>query len=58
MITLSKVGEKYNTPTHEYILKSTDTKPTELVPNGSVCFVFDKNELYVFDGEAKEWVKI
>lgn len=36
MITLSKVGEKSNTPTHEYILKSTDTKPTELVPNGSV----------------------
>lgn len=41
--------------------KSTDTKPTEGVPNGSTFYVMDAKELgqettlYMFDADLKKW---
>lgn len=34
---------------------STDTKPTEKIPNGSVCIEIDTGAVYMFDAANKEW---
>lgn len=39
----------------EFIGKSTDTKPTEAIPNGSMYLEMDTKKLYVFDAETKTW---
>lgn len=42
--------------------KSTDTKPTEGVPNASTFYVMDAKEkgldttLYMFDADEKKWL--
>lgn len=58
MISLTKVGNIANTPTNEYMLKSTDTKPTMYVPNGSTAFEMDTGKLFVFDAETNTWLEI
>lgn len=38
--------------------KSTDTKPTEGVPNGSTFYEIDGNhDVYAFDGDTNTWIK-
>lgn len=39
-------------------LLSTDTKPTEGVPNGSACIEIDTGKKYLFDATAGEWNEI
>lgn len=42
---------------------STDTKPTDGIPNGSTFYVMDAKELgldttlYMYDADAKKWWK-
>lgn len=38
--------------------KSTDTKPTTKVPNGSTCIEVDTGKGFLFDAEGVEWVEI
>lgn len=40
----------------EYRGKSTDVKPIEGVPNGSVFWEFDKGNVYAFDAETSTWI--
>lgn len=37
---------------------STDTKPTENIPNGSVFIEIDTAKGYLFDGENKRWYEV
>ena len=55
MITLVREGNIPNTPLKEFIGKSTDTKPAEVIPNGSMYLEMDTKKLYVFDAETKTW---
>lgn len=58
-IKSSNIGEKNNLMVELRGL-STDTKPTELenglVANGSVFIEIDTQDVYIYDGENKEWV--
>ena len=36
-------------------LLSTDTKPTQGIPNGSVCIEMDTGAGFLFDAENEEW---
>lgn len=38
--------------------KSTDTKQTDRVPNGSIFFEMDTSDVYMFDGDTGTWVKL
>lgn len=42
---------------HEYVGLSTDTKPTEFVPNGSTFVEMDTKKLYAFDAANSEWLE-
>jgi len=35
--------------------KSTDTKPTEGVANGSILMEIDTGKVWIFDGEDGQW---
>ena len=37
---------------------STDTKPTELIANGSMCIEMDTGALFMFDAAGAEWKQI
>ena len=37
---------------------STDTKPTENIPNGSTCIEMDTSKKYMWDGAGKQWVEL
>ena len=37
---------------------STDTKPTELIANGSMCIEMDTGTLFMFDAAGAEWKQI
>lgn len=37
---------------------STDTKPTEKIPNGSTCIEIDTGKGYLYDAEGAEWYEI
>ena len=41
----------------EYTGLSTDTKPTENVPNGSSFYEINTKTMYVFDAENGTWIK-
>lgn len=45
-------------PTSDLRGLSTDTKPTENVPNGSTFFEMDTGDVYMFDESAQIWLKI
>lgn len=36
--------------------KSTDTKPTEGIPNGSTFTEIDTRQVFFFDGDTKTWI--
>lgn len=63
MITLTGyIGEKEpvsysNSFAAEYRGKSTDTKPTTGVCNGSEFLEMDTGDKYYFDGDASDWIK-
>lgn len=42
---------------HEYAGLSTDTKPTELVPNGSTFVEMDTQKFYAFDAANSTWIE-
>ena len=52
MVTMVKAGK-----VNEYRGKSTDTKPTEHVPNGSTFYEIDTVKLYAFDEAATSWIE-
>jgi len=63
MITvLSKELHKLSVSGNAYIFQlaclSTDTKPTDNVANGSLCFEMDTGDFYYFDETATAWAKI
>lgn len=39
-------------------LLSTDIKPIDGIPNGSVCIEMDTSKGYLFDAESEEWHEI
>ena len=41
----------------EYTGLSTDTKPTENVPNGSSFYEIDTKSMFLFDAENSTWTK-
>lgn len=41
----------------EYTGLSTDTKPTENVPNASSFYEIDTKTMFLFDGENATWVE-
>lgn len=64
MITIYNTKKNILKDNKSYILTelrglSTDTKPTEietdLIENGSVFIEIDTGNVYIFDGENKEW---
>lgn len=40
----------------EVFCKSTDTKPTEGIPNGASLTEIDTGNFYFFDGDTQQWV--
>lgn len=40
---------------YDYICKSGDTKETEEVTVNSVCWEWNTNKFYIFDGEDNGW---
>lgn len=40
----------------EVFCKSTDTKPTEGIPNGASLTEIDTGNFYFFDGDTSQWV--
>ena len=52
MVTMVSSGRVNN-----YYGLSTDEMPTVRVPNGSMFYVFDTTEVFVFDQENQEWIK-
>ncbi len=42
---------------YEFYGKSTDTKPTEKVINGSTFYEMDTKKLYMFDEEGLTWLE-
>ncbi len=45
------------TAIRHYIGKAADEKPVEGVPNGSDFYELDGNhDVYIFDGDTREWV--
>jgi len=58
MVTLDKVGGSQVTKSAQFFGKSTDTKPTEGVPNGSVFVEMDTGDGYFFDAETSTWLAV
>lgn len=63
MVTLAKIGGRYNTPLLEIRGLSTDTKPTTkiegvIVANGSTYIEIDTGNTYMFDAENGVWHNI
>ncbi len=63
MVTLAKIGGRYNTPLLEIRGLSTDTKPTTkiegmIVTNGSTYIEIDTGDTYMFDAENGVWHNI
>lgn len=56
MITLSKAAYQTQTRIDEYYGKSTDEKPTENINNGSVLYLMDTHQVYMFDADTNSWI--
>ena len=48
MVTINKYA-------YDVRCRSTDTKPTEGIPNGSTCIEIDTGKLFLFDATSGEW---
>lgn len=42
----------------DYVCKSTDTKPTDGIVNGSMCLEMDTGKFYAFDAAGEQWVEL
>lgn len=49
---------QYDNRTTEFYGKSSDTKPTNDVTNGSSFVEMDTGDVYLFDEEAGQWLKL
>lgn len=59
MITITKSTQLTNdTVLIEAICKSTDTKPTDGIANGSICLVMDSGKLYAYDEAGETWIEL
>ncbi len=57
MVTINKLGGQVNTKETEFRGKSTDTKPIDnSIPNGSIFYEMDTQNVYIYDNEAGEWI--
>ena len=54
MMTLLNPHDSFH---HKYAGLSTDTKPTDGVPNGSECREIDTSKDFRFDAEITEWLE-
>lgn len=55
---ISKIDKNDNANLQQFACLSTDTKPTELIANGSMCIEIDTGDIYMFDAAGAEWNKI
>lgn len=60
MFTIMATEENQNRvqDTHSYACLSADTKQTTGVRNGSLCIEMDTGDIYAYDEENEEWLKI
>ena len=59
MVTTNKSYQYYGgavTVKCDVFCKSTDTKPTEGIPNGASLTEIDTGNFYFFDGDTSQWV--
>ena len=57
MITVNKLGGQVNTKETEFRGKSTDTKPIDVdIPNSSVFYEIDTQNVYMYDNEEGTWI--
>lgn len=57
MWTLVRYGGKSTQNNAEFYGLSSDTKPTENVPNASVFYEMDSKVLFLFDEENSVWLQ-
>jgi hypothetical protein len=54
---MNKLGGQVNTKETEFRGKSTDTKPIDVnIPNGSVFYEMDTQNVYMYDNEENTWI--
>lgn len=59
MVTLVKIGDTYNVPIHDYIMKSSDEKPHDFrIPNGSRAYEMDTGKHFIYDVETQNWLEV
>ena len=56
MVTVNRMGGNVTQQTAELIGLSTDTKPTENIPNGSTFFEIDTMDVYFYNQATKSWI--
>lgn len=47
-----------NKKVYDVRCNSTDTKPTNKIPNGSTCIEIDTGKGFLFDGDEGKWNEI
>lgn len=57
MVTIDKMGGQNNIYSAELKGLSTDTKPTDGIPNGSTFYEINTQDVYMFDEENQTWIK-
>lgn len=57
MVTLDRMGGTNVINSAEFKGLSTDTKPTDSVPNGSTFYEMDTQKVYMFDAENQLWIE-
>lgn len=57
MFTAREYANKDQSP-KDYTCKSSDSKQTEGVVNGSICLEMDTGKFYAFDEDNSQWIEI
>lgn len=58
MVTINKTDGSIDTHNMEYYGLTTDEKPVfDYLPNGSMFYEMDTQDIYMFDKENKVWIK-
>ncbi len=58
MTSVEKIAGQNTTRSTEFRGLSTDTKPTDNVPNGSTYLEMDTSKVFGFDEEHKVWIEM
>jgi hypothetical protein len=58
MVTVNRVGGQIVDKGAEFFGLSSDTKPTEDVPNASTFICLDTLDTYFFDEENQTWIQV